>query len=122
MNTLKISTRLVRGISRALRQAVDASNAVAQGDLTHPIRVEGKDEVAQLLTSLSAMQQSLAKVVGQVRSGTDTIATASSQIAAGNLGLSSRTEQQASSLEKTAASMEELRVRWDCMRLISATN
>ena len=101
MSNLKISTRLVRGISRALRQAVDASNAVAQGDLTHPIRVEGKDEVAQLLTSLSAMQQSLAKVVGQVRSGTDTIATASSQI---------------------AASMEELRVRWDCMRLISATN
>ncbi|MEO5659201.1 MAG: Tar ligand binding domain-containing protein, partial [Polaromonas sp.] len=99
---------LVRGISRSLRQAVDASNAVAQGDLSHTIRVEGKDEVAQLLTSLSAMQQSLAKVVGEVRQGTDTIATASSQIAAGNLDLSSRTEQQASSLEETAASMEEL--------------
>ena len=122
MNNLKISTRLVRGTSHALRQAADASNAVAQGDLTHPIRVEGKDEVAQLLTSLSAMQQSLAKVVGQVRSGTDTIATASSQIAAGNLDLSSRTGQQASSLEETAASREELRVRWDCMRLITATN
>ena len=37
-----------------------------------------------------------------MRSGTDTIATASSQIAAGNLDLSSRTEQQASSLEETA--------------------
>jgi methyl-accepting chemotaxis protein len=102
------SLSLVRGISRALRQAVDASNAVAHGDLTYPIRVEGKDEVAQLLTSLSTMQQSLAKVVGEVRQGTDTIATASSQIAAGNMDLSSRTEEQASSLEETAASMEEL--------------
>jgi methyl-accepting chemotaxis protein len=47
-------------------------------------------------------------VVSQVRTGTDTVATASSQIAAGNLDLSSRTEQQASSLEETASSMEEL--------------
>ena len=99
---------LIRGISRSLRQAVDASNAVAQGDLSRPIRVEGKDEVAQLLASLSAMQSSLVGIVGEVRQGTDTIATASSQIAAGNMDLSSRTEQQASSLEETAASMEEL--------------
>ncbi|MDW5443457.1 methyl-accepting chemotaxis protein [Polaromonas sp. SM01] len=99
---------LIRGISRALRQAIDASNAVAQGDLTHSIRVEGKDEVAQLLTSLSAMQSSLSTIVGNVRQGSDTIATASGQIASGNQDLSSRTEEQASSLEETAASMEEL--------------
>jgi methyl-accepting chemotaxis protein len=99
---------LVSGISRSLTQAVDASNAVAQGDLTHTIHVDGKDEVAQLLISLSAMKDSLVNIVGQVRVGTDTIATASSQIAAGNLDLSSRTEEQASSLEETASSMEEL--------------
>ena len=99
---------LVRGISRSLVRAVDASNAVAHGDLTHPIHVDGKDEVSQLLMSLSAMKDSLVNIVGKVRSGTDTIATASGQIAAGNQDLSSRTEQQASSLEETAASMEEL--------------
>src|SRR5512147_2455503 len=54
------------------------------------------------------MNDSLVRVVSQVRSGTDTVATASSQIAAGNLDLSSRTEEQASSLEETASSMEEL--------------
>ena len=99
---------LIRGIKSSLAQAVDASNAVAQGDLTQPILVKGKDEIAQLLTSLAAMQHSLVGIVGQVRQGTDTIATASSQIAAGNQDLSSRTEEQASSLEETAASMEEL--------------
>ena len=46
-------------------------------------------------------------IVSQVRSGTDTIATVS-EIAAGNADLSERTEQQASSLEETASSMEEL--------------
>ena len=103
-----LGVALIRGISRSLRAAIDSSNAVAQGDLSQPIRREGHDEVARLLAALSAMQSSLIGIVGAVRAGTDTIATASGQIAAGNQDLSSRTEQQASSLEQTAASMEEL--------------
>ena len=99
---------LVRGISRSLRQAIDATNAVAQGNLSHDIHVRGKDEVAQLLMSLSAMQENLAKVVSAVRIGSEGVATASSQIASGNHDLSARTEQQASALEQTAASMEQL--------------
>jgi len=43
-----------------------------------------------------------------VRVSTETIATASIQIASGNLDLSARTEAQAGSLEETASSMEEL--------------
>ncbi len=54
------------------------------------------------------MNDSLATMVGDVRNGTDSIGTASREIAAGNLDLSSRTEQQASALEETASSMEEL--------------
>jgi len=99
---------LVRGISRSLTQAVDAANAVTQGDLTHTIRVTGKDEVALLLHALSAMQDNLGKVVSHVRQGSESVATASAQIAQGNQDLSARTESQASALEETAASMEEL--------------
>ncbi|WP_249925668.1 methyl-accepting chemotaxis protein, partial [Escherichia coli] len=51
---------------------------------------------------------SLRRVVAAVRSGVDSVTTASTQIAAGNQDLSSRTEQQASSLQETASSMEEL--------------
>ncbi|HZV65077.1 MAG TPA: methyl-accepting chemotaxis protein, partial [Telluria sp.] len=54
------------------------------------------------------MRNSLVGIVGQVRIGTETIGTASREIAAGNIDLSSRTEMQASSLEKTASAMEEL--------------
>ncbi|MES2878726.1 MAG: methyl-accepting chemotaxis protein [Pseudomonadota bacterium] len=99
---------LVRGISRSLRQATEAADAVAHGDLSHPIQVQGKDEVAQLLQTLSAMQDSLSRVVNTVRQGSESVATASVQIAQGNSDLSGRTESQASALEETAASMEEL--------------
>ncbi|MEO5659911.1 MAG: MCP four helix bundle domain-containing protein, partial [Polaromonas sp.] len=97
-----------RSIVRPLSEAVVVARKVADGDLTSVIVVNSTDETGQLMQALKDMNDSLVNVVGEVRQGTDTIATASSQIAAGNLDLSSRTEQQASSLEETAASMEEL--------------
>jgi methyl-accepting chemotaxis protein len=88
--------------------ALAAARQVADGDLTGKIEVRSGDETGQLLEALKLMNGSLVKIVGEVRQGTDAIATASGQIASGNQDLSSRTEEQASSLEQTAASMEEL--------------
>jgi len=99
---------LTRSITGPLRQAARSARFIADGDLTQPVHSTGRDEAAELLQALKTMQDNLVGIVGNVRSGTDTIATASSEIAAGNHDLSSRTEQQASSLEETAASMEEL--------------
>ncbi len=99
---------LVRAIVRPLEQAVAIAGAVAQGDLTQTIEVTSNDETGRLLQALKDMNASLVHIVRQVRTGTDHIATASGEIAAGNLDLSSRTEQQAGSLEETASSMEEL--------------
>ena len=97
-----------RSITRPLHQAMRVAQTIAAGDLTSRIEVKSTDETGQLLQALKAMNTALVQIVGEVRSGTDTIATASSQIAAGNQDLSARTEEQASSLEETAASMEEL--------------
>jgi methyl-accepting chemotaxis protein len=97
-----------RSIVAPVREAVLVAQTVAAGDLTSRIEPKSKDEMGQLLSSLREMNDGLAKIVGQVRTGTQTIATASGQIAAGNQDLSSRTEEQASSLEETASSMEEL--------------
>ena len=97
-----------RSITRPLAHAVEIARTVASGDLTSRIEVDSTDETGQLLAALKEMNASLQQIVGQVRDGTDTIATASREIASGNLDLSARTEQQASSLEETASSMEEL--------------
>jgi methyl-accepting chemotaxis protein len=97
-----------RSITRPINEAVHIAETVASGDLTARIEVNSKDETGQLMQALKHMNDSLIKIVGEVRTGTHTIATASAQIAAGNQDLSSRTEEQASSLEETASSMEEL--------------
>ena len=103
-----IAWLITRTITQPLNRAVLVAQAVASGDLGSHIEVAAKDETGHLMQALKNMNESLAKVVGEVRSGADSMATATSQIAAGNQDLSSRTEQQASSLEETAASMEEL--------------
>ncbi|RZI41101.1 HAMP domain-containing protein [Herbaspirillum sp. HC18] len=99
---------ITRSITHPLRGAVAVAQSVAAGDLSSRITVTGKDETSELLNALHEMNDSLFKIVRQVRQGTDAISTASSEIAAGNLDLSSRTEQQAGSLEETASSLEEL--------------
>jgi methyl-accepting chemotaxis protein-1 (serine sensor receptor) len=98
----------IRAIAGPLHKAVQVAEAVAAGDLTQRIDVTSGDEVGQLMKALQNMNDSLAGIVGQVRTGTETIAVASREIASGNASLSSRTESQASSLEETASSMEEL--------------
>ncbi|OGU11265.1 MAG: hypothetical protein A2075_13455 [Geobacteraceae bacterium GWC2_58_44] len=99
---------VARRIKQALDQAIGASQRIASGDLTAHIRVESSDETGELLTSLKEMNDGLARIVGEVRNGAESIATATEEIAAGNSDLSQRTEEQASALEETASSMEEL--------------
>ena len=95
-------------ITRPLQEAMEVAGAVAKGDLTQRIEVKSTDEVGQLLQALKDMNDSLAGIVAEVRGTTDSITTASQEIAQGNADLSQRTEEQASSLEETASSMEEL--------------
>ena len=120
-NLLEIATSLVvmggvfglgviaaRSITRPLERAVAFAHRVAQGDLSTAAGARTRDETGQLLLELDEMNGNLKGVVAKVRGGSETISTATAQIAAGNLDLSSRTEEQASSLQQTAASMEQI--------------
>jgi methyl-accepting chemotaxis protein len=83
------------------------AGSIAHGDLSIAIETKQSDR-GSLLVEMKEMRNSLVDIVSQVRRGTETIGTASREIAAGNIDLSSRTELQASSLEKTASAMERL--------------
>lgn len=97
-----------RRITRPLAHAVDVAQAVAAGNLAVAVRAAGRDETAQVLHALEHMKTQLTGLVGGVRTNAESVASASEQIAQGNMDLSGRTEQQAAALQQTAASMEEL--------------
>ncbi len=99
---------ITRSITRPLIAAVNIAETVAAGDLTSRIEVVGRDETAHLLDALKRMNASLAGLIGQVHTGSESIAAGASQIASGNSDLSARTAGQAASLEQTASSMQEL--------------
>ncbi len=99
---------LIRSITHPLHAAVSIAKRVAAGDLSSQVKVIGKDEISELVTALSGMNTNLLKIVSDVRTGSDVILSTSSEIAAGNADLSSRTESQASSLEETASALEQL--------------
>ncbi|MGI4843332.1 MAG: methyl-accepting chemotaxis protein [Janthinobacterium lividum] len=87
------ATRVARAIAGgALHQAVDTARA----------------RPSSLLYAMSAMRDGLSGIVGKVRGGTDAIASASRQIASGNLDLSARTETQAAALAEVAGAMKQL--------------
>lgn len=105
---LLFGVALVRGIGASLGQAVQAAQRVAGGDLARPIEVHGRDEAAQVLQALAAMREQLATVVHGIRGGSESVANAAVQIAAGNQDLAQRTTEQASALEQQAAALEQL--------------
>lgn len=99
---------LQRILLQPLRALMRHINAIAKGDLTQTIDVQGRNEMSQLATGLHHMQRSLIDTVSAVRDSAQAIYTGASEISAGSNDLSSRTEQQAASLGETAASMEQL--------------
>jgi methyl-accepting chemotaxis protein len=107
---LVMAVGVTRHIKRSLQAAVTVAQAVAAGDLSQRPAVQGHDEFAMLMHSLADMTTSLERIVGQVRVGTDSIATASAEIAQGNNDLSQRTEQQAGNVQQVASAMDQITV------------
>ncbi|WP_028227957.1 methyl-accepting chemotaxis protein [Paraburkholderia ferrariae] len=99
---------LSRAITGPLATAMTAAQRIADGQLEGAIDVRTNDEFGRLLQALRQMDAQLAEIVRGVKTSSESILVASGEIAAGNMDLSSRTEEQAASLEETAASMEEL--------------
>jgi len=105
---LWLSVLFIRSITVPLGEALSVAHAVAEGDLRVKVQVRGDNELGQLMQALAAMRDHLARVVRQVMVGAESVASASAQIAQGDKDLSGRTEVQASALQETSASMEEL--------------
>jgi len=103
-----LAAQFVRSITRPVAAAVAVASAVAGGDLWVDVPAYGSNELGQLMLALRHMRDQLQKVVAEVRLGADVVASDSAEIAHGNHDLSIRTEEQAQSLQETAAAMRQL--------------
>ena len=97
-----------RWVAQPLGSLQKAVGAIADGDLSQSVHSERRDEIGNLIRDTESMRQRLAQTIGAVRASVDSIGTASSEIATGNLDLSQRTELTASNLQNAASSMSEL--------------
>lgn len=103
-----LSFLLLRSILGALAAAVSIADRIAGGVLGNDVRIEGKDELGQLLDSLRRMDDKLVEIVGEVRGSADAVGSAARQLSHGNDDLSQRTQEQSAALEETASSMEQM--------------
>ncbi|ADO46433.1 methyl-accepting chemotaxis sensory transducer [[Enterobacter] lignolyticus SCF1] len=99
---------ITRAITRPLNATLLMAENIAQGDLTQTLESQRQDEIGKLMQAMSLMNRNLKNIIHDVREGIASVARSSTEIAAGNVDLSSRTEQQAAAVVETAASMEEL--------------
>lgn len=107
MTAVSLTRHLLRKLGGEPDYAVIIAGRIADGDLAVQIDTKRGDKDS-LLMAMKVMRDKLAGIVSQVRAGAGSISNASTEIAQGNLNLSTRTEQQAGSLEETASSMEQL--------------
>jgi methyl-accepting chemotaxis protein len=107
--TAFMAVGLYRRIRGSLAEIQGTLEHVSQSlDLDHRAPVDRLDEIGLTAQSFNALIERVAGTLREVRRSTDSVGVAAAQIAAGNVDLSTRTEQQAASLEETASSMEQL--------------
>ena len=105
---LLMALAITRGITGPVRQAVDAANRLADGDLTIRLDASGKDEIGQLMRAMDGMVDKLSQVVTEVNGGAEALAGASEEVSATAQSLSQAASEQAAGVEETSASMEQM--------------
>ncbi|WP_329958857.1 methyl-accepting chemotaxis protein [Paraburkholderia sejongensis] len=91
-----------------IRQRKKFEEIAATLDVSRRAASPRMDEFGLGAVAFDALLRRIEENIVIVRSSSDSVSTATREIAAGNLDLSARTEEQAASLEQTAASMTQL--------------
>jgi methyl-accepting chemotaxis protein len=99
---------LVETVDRGVGETGVVLSALANTDLTHRMEGEYQGAFARLKSDVNAVADRLTDVVGELRSTSGTLKTATGEILSGANDLSERTTKQAATIEETSAAMEQL--------------
>jgi methyl-accepting chemotaxis protein len=103
-----LALSITRMIARPLGRAVQVLEAVAEGDFTTSLDVEGRDEVGRMAAALNRAIESMSMALNEVSEAANQTAEASRQMSGASESMSTGAQEQASSLEETAAALEEI--------------
>lgn len=106
--TVVLANILSRSIVTPLKEAVRVAERVSSGDLTQQIVVHEKDEPAQLLLSLQAMQQSLRDILQKIHSSANQLASASVQLTRTAEHTNGSLNRQTAEVEQAVTAVNEL--------------
>lgn len=99
---------LVHSVRGSMASLTEQAKSIASGDLVNVIKIASRDEFSSLLGDLSEMQRNLCSMVHQINDVSSTLNFSAHEIASGNNNLSERTQEQASCLVETSASLNNL--------------
>lgn len=105
---LLIITLIAKSITLKLKEAVEFTDKIANGDLNITLDIDQKDEIGQLAKSLNIMILHLKEIVTNIKNGSDNIAAASQEMSSNSQQVSQGASEQASSAEEISSSMEEM--------------
>jgi methyl-accepting chemotaxis protein len=103
-----IALSITRAITKPLSKSVAFARTVADGDFTQDLDVSQKDEIGSLADALRSMSLRLKTAISTVQKNAAAVADSSDQIFTNAQKLSEGAQSQASTLEQTSASVEEL--------------
>jgi methyl-accepting chemotaxis protein len=113
--SLPLLALLIFAIQRFLRQvlggepvyAVEVMHRLAEGDLSDDV-VLRKGDTGSLLFAIRKTSESLAHIIGEVRSSADLLVNSSQQVSATAQSLSTASSEQATAVDQATASIEQM--------------
>jgi methyl-accepting chemotaxis protein len=106
--TVLLALMLTRSIVTPLNKALVAAQAIASGNLTQTIEVDGNDEATRLLKALAEMQASLRSTIEQIAGSATQLASASEELSAVTEEASRGLQQQNNEIEQAATAVNEM--------------
>jgi len=97
-----------RQTTHPILDAANLAQKIAQGNLQEKIETTRHDEIGQLLSSFGTMSNKLAQILGDVTRATNALSSASARVFASAQSLSRGTSEQASAVQQTTSSLEEI--------------
>ncbi|MDX9715644.1 MAG: methyl-accepting chemotaxis protein [Dissulfurispiraceae bacterium] len=97
-----------RAISKSLSQVTEVANAIAQGDLSRDIKVEGPPEIRSMGESFLKMKSDLKEMIQKIIDSANVVTSNSSQIMGTAEELNGNMHNQTFQVEQAASSIEEM--------------